>query len=39
MEAPEQYYYIAKKFSELYLDWKFEKNMIYDLSADRYIPY
>ena len=39
MEAPEQYYYIAKKFSELYLNWKFEKNMIYDLSTDRYIPY
>ena len=39
METPEQYNNIAKKFSEIYLDWKFEKNMIYDLSANRYIPY
>ena len=39
METPEQYNNIAKKFNEIYLDWKFEKNMIYDLSADRYIPY
>ena len=39
METTEQYDNIAKKFSELYLDWRFEKNMIYDLSVDRYIPY
>ena len=39
METYEQYDNIAKKFSELYLDWRFEKNMIYDLSVDRYIPY
>jgi hypothetical protein len=39
METREQYDNIAKKFSELYLDWKFEKNMIYDLSSDGYVAY
>ncbi len=39
METPEQYNNIAKKFSEIYLDWSFEKNMIFDLSTDRYIAY
>ena len=39
METQEQYNNIAKKFSDVYLDWKFEKNMIYDLSSDRYIAY
>ena len=39
METPEQYNNIAKKFSDVYLEWKFEKNMIYDLSVNRYIPY
>jgi hypothetical protein len=39
METPEQYDNIAKKFSNVYLDWKFEKNMIYDLSVDRYLAY
>ena len=39
METPEQYDNIAKKFSDVYLDWKFEKNMIYDLSVDRYLAY
>ena len=39
METTEQYNQIAQKFSAVYSDWKFEKNMIYDLSADRYIPY
>ena len=39
METTEQYDNIAKKISDLYLDWKFEKNMIYDLSADRYLAY
>ena len=39
METEEDYNRIAEKFNEIYLDWKFEKNMIYDLSADRYIPY
>tara|TARA_Y100000356_G_scaffold134226_1_gene142986 strand:- start:1234 stop:1713 length:480 start_codon:yes stop_codon:yes gene_type:complete len=39
METTEQYNAIAKKFSEIYLDWTFEKNMIYDLSADRYVSY
>ena len=39
METKEQYDYIAKKFRELYLHWKFEKNAIYELPTDRYIPY
>ena len=39
METKEHYDHIAKKFSELYLDWKFEKNAIYELPTDRYIPY
>ena len=39
METKEQYDHIAKKFSELYLHWKFEKNAIYELPTDRYIPY
>ncbi len=39
METEEQYNSIAKKFSELYENWKFEKNMIYDLQQDRYIGY
>ena len=39
METPEQYDNIAKKISDVYLDWKFEKNMIYDLSVDRYLSY
>ena len=39
METPEQYNAIAKKFSDVYLDWSFEKNMIYDLSTDRYVAY
>ena len=39
METTEQYDQIAQKFSAVYSDWKFEKNMIYDLSADRYIAY
>ena len=39
METKQQYDKIAKKFSDLYLNWKFEKNMIYDLSTDRYLAY
>ena len=39
METNDQYDNIAKKFSELYLNWQFEKNMIYDLSVDRYLAY
>ena len=39
METEDQYNSIAKKFSELYENWKFEKNMIYDLQQDRYIGY
>jgi len=39
METNEQYDNIAKKFSEIFLDWKFEKNMIYDINQNRYIPY
>ena len=39
METNEQYDSIAKKFSEIFLGWKFEKNMIYDINQNRYIPY
>ena len=39
METKEHYDHVAKKFSELYLNWKFEKNAIYELPTDRYIPY
>ena len=39
METPEQYDNIAKKFSDVYLSWQFETNMIYDLSSDRYLAY
>ena len=39
METKEQYNNIAKKFSDVYLNWQFEKNMIYDISADRYLSY
>tara|TARA_Y100001938_G_scaffold126609_1_gene178711 strand:+ start:854 stop:1330 length:477 start_codon:yes stop_codon:yes gene_type:complete len=39
MQTEEQYDSIAKTFSELYMDWKFEKNMIYDLQQHRYIGY
>ena len=39
MESIEHYDAVAKKFSELYKNWKFEKNMIYDLSQNGYIGY
>ena len=39
METNEQYDSIAKKFSEIFLSWKFEKNMIYDITQNRYIAY
>ena len=39
METESQYNNIAKKFSDVYLNWSFEKNMIYDLSEDRYVAY
>jgi len=39
METVEQYGNIAEKFSKIYIGWKFEKNMIYDLVNDRYIGY
>jgi len=39
MESHEQYTLMAKKFSNVYLSWKFNKNMIFDLVQDRYIPY
>ena len=39
METKEQYRHIAKKFSDMYNNWKFEKNMIYDLFNDRYVAY
>lgn len=39
METNEQYNKIAKKFSDIYMSWQFEKNMIFDLSEERYIGY
>lgn len=39
MSSDHQYDHIAKKFSELYLYWNFDKNMIYDLANDRYLGY
>ena len=39
MATAEQFDTIAEKFSKMYLDWKFEKNMIYDLANDRYIGF
>ena len=39
MATTEQFDTIAEKFSKIYLDWKFEKNMIYDLANDRYIGF
>jgi len=39
MATAEQFDTIAEKFSKIYLDWKFEKNMIYDLANDRYIGF
>jgi len=39
MESVGEYDLVAKKFSELYLDWKFDKNLIYDLPGNRYIGY
>ena len=39
METQDQYDSVAKKLSELYENWNFEKNMIYDLQQDRYIGF
>ena len=39
MDTPEQYDRIAKKFSEVFQNWQFSKNMIYDLDVDRYIGF
>lgn len=39
METQDQYDSVAKKLSELYENWNFNKNMIYDLQQDRYIGY
>jgi len=39
MATAEEFDTIAEKFSKMYLDWKFEKNMIYDLANDRYIGF
>jgi hypothetical protein len=39
MESEKQYNDMARKFSKIYREWKFEKNMIYDLYNDRYISY
>ena len=39
METTEQYNASAKKFVEIYKDFKFEKNMILDLHKGTYLPY
>ena len=39
METDEQYDNIAEKFNNVYQNWQFEKNMIFDLSGERYIGY
>ena len=39
METKEDYDKIAKKFANIYEDWQFTKNQIYDLVKDFYIPY
>jgi len=39
METLEQYNNVAEKFNEFYKMCKFEKNMIFDIINNRYIPY
>lgn len=39
METIEQYNNVAEKFNEFYKICKFEKNMIFDIVNNRYIPY
>ena len=39
MERSEDYDKIAKKFGNIYKDWQFSKNQIYDLVKESYIPY
>ena len=39
METKEDYDKIAKKFANIYKDWQFTKNQIYDLVKESYIPY
>tara|TARA_B100001248_G_scaffold24883_1_gene16345 strand:- start:919 stop:1395 length:477 start_codon:yes stop_codon:yes gene_type:complete len=39
METKEDYDKIAKKFADIYEDWQFTKNQIYDLVKESYIPY
>ncbi len=39
METSEDYDKIAKKFGNIYKDWQFTKNQIYDLVKESYIPY
>ena len=39
METKEDYDKIAKKFADIYEDWQFTKNQIYDMVKDFYIPY
>tara|TARA_X000000950_G_scaffold281601_1_gene378705 strand:+ start:657 stop:1133 length:477 start_codon:yes stop_codon:yes gene_type:complete len=39
METKEDYDKIAKKFANIYEDWQFTKNQIYDLVKESYIPY
>jgi hypothetical protein len=39
MDSQKDYDGIAEKFNEIYKDWQFTKNQIYDLVKDQYIPY
>ena len=39
METEEDYNKVAKKFANVYKDWQFTKNQIYDLVKELYIPY
>jgi len=39
METPSDYEHIAEKFSKMYVKWDMQKNQIYDLVKERYIPY
>ena len=39
MESQKDYDRIAEKFNNLYRNWQFTKNQIYDLVKESYIPY
>jgi hypothetical protein len=39
MQTEEEYNNTVKKFNEMFLSYNFEKNMILDLNAGRYLPF